>query len=388
MELFTVSPVFIGSGKSVDQHLYINEGDGIIIYDETTLLPLLNEAQRKEYRKLILDLSEAKAKNVETDKQPSLSNSGFMKDVKINPIGQYYIRSGQSPITGEIQLFQHGPLGFYIPGSSIKGAIRQLLLISALRKYSSQQKEKWKNEISQCQDQRDFKKKHIAQKLEKQILSILENGKGEVKQDPLHDLMRAVRVSDSQFIPAEDFEVISVQFANMEKPIQRNQQKKNPGPMQLNQLCLKAGVNVRFNITLDSQLIQSAQNPLFTDITDLLQACQQATELYENQFWDRTTKALNNWGETEHTPYIMTAKKESWAPNFILGGNTGFDRHTFWPVFEEDLRNKKIAALPPLPKSGRRDRDQFLPRTCRLDDKDLKDYLSFGWCQLKAISSC
>jgi CRISPR-associated protein Csm5 len=137
----TLSPVFIGSGNELTQLDYFQEGDYIYVVDFEELAKILGEVERKDFKDFIDWLTEFVQKNL---KDGELKNKEqiFKRGIKERIIKEKkYLRKirVESPDfhkKTKISEFIKSAGRAYIPGSSIKGAIRSAVLYYVLKSNS------------------------------------------------------------------------------------------------------------------------------------------------------------------------------------------------------------------------------------------------------------
>ncbi|MBY0402720.1 MAG: type III-A CRISPR-associated RAMP protein Csm5 [Cyanobacteria bacterium] len=396
--------MFIGSGQEIDNSQYFQLKNFIYVISESKLVTELAKTPQhlKNYKQLVLDIGMDKDDN-RSKIQQQIKLIKFINDIKgLNTVllengglRTHSIRTvnpDPPKITAPIKLFQNGPFGYYIPGSSIKGSIRQLVLNHLLRNdiHLSSQVVKGIE-----QNPRD---KKLGDQLEKRLFQTFElsDSRQQKIQEQLMDYFRVLKVSDSTLIPDENLEVIEIQSANLEK--------NKIGPLQMVQLCVKPNVKVSFSLTLDHQLINqfrktNPDQPLpFSTLDELLNILNVETKELENTLYDINANYSDS-SPNEAIAFIdpIDGVIDNLKPNFYTGANTGYDRHTIWPVLEaqnKEFQRVKKKVLPQLPKNrlngapASRDKDKFAPRTLRVTNTlgyDPESNLSFGWCHLKMV---
>lgn len=123
MKLEIVSPVHIGTGETKSRMSFFEENGVVYFVDEEYLFKLLNKEQRlNEFTEWIEKEGNDIGEFIKPDER---------KQLKENPL---YSLPCRGKIDKEIQLhIKDARNRFYIPGSSIKGAIRTALLYSILQ---------------------------------------------------------------------------------------------------------------------------------------------------------------------------------------------------------------------------------------------------------------
>jgi CRISPR-associated protein Csm5 len=386
LALTTCTPVFIGSGEKIEQAFYIDDGKKIYIANEFQLIKNLSQQELESYGNLFYEVAESKLRKDFRGNQASLQKLFHIDSHRFTDLkkkGCFYEYEIDEPgftgqITGKISLFQRTATGHYIPGSTIKGTFRQLLLRSLIKSLSQNDKEKVFNNLSS---------KKAAESVENDLLRRY-TGEHNSSKSMLTDLFRVIHVSDSEIIPNENFFLVNIYSLNLQK-----YPDKKPATMKMQHVCLKPGVTVKFNVSLDWQVLNQfgANHVLtFNSIDEFIQLVTKEATTLESGYKQQVKSAGLNQG-TDSGDEIDTIDNhfcpEGLTPNFYMGANTGFDRHTIWSAFNGfDVKEHIRQALPKLPKGKDRSRsDKYLPRTVRIMRIDDNDYLSLGWCHLKIL---
>lgn len=140
----------------------------------------------------------------------------------------------------------------YIPGSSLKGALRTALIVDEI--YRNKFEYNKFSEISMDIEKDAYSKRiknigNYAEKIENKALRTL-NRKDTKKEDPVNDIMSCIRVGDSEVIPNENMTLC--------QRIDKFQSKLNDDNF-INILpiyyeCIKPNVSIKTNITIDTSL--------------------------------------------------------------------------------------------------------------------------------------
>ncbi|RKU14240.1 type III-A CRISPR-associated RAMP protein Csm5 [Candidatus Poribacteria bacterium] len=176
-QLKTITPVHIGTGETLSQiDGFYNNGQWHRI-DIDAVLATIPES---ELNRLTIAMGQH---NFQWDKYLPTSQTST----------SYTLPCPQDPRETEIREAMKDAFGRpMIPGSSIKGAIRTALLWDLIDGDNTEAKKELKEQL-----QRRDNRSGIGQKIEQQVLG----------NDPNHDLMRVVQVSDTSPIPIEALEM-------------------------------------------------------------------------------------------------------------------------------------------------------------------------------------
>lgn len=117
LKLSTLTPIHIGNGKNYTGAEFVVRGDKIIRIDMNKIFPLLDEKNQERF--------------IQELEQPHAQMEHFIKDIPLSEIKVYSARlEGGVPVEIQEQIKTGGRA--YIPGSSIKGAMRTALLYNQI----------------------------------------------------------------------------------------------------------------------------------------------------------------------------------------------------------------------------------------------------------------
>lgn len=271
----------------------------------------------------------------------------------------------------------------YLPGSTIKGALRTGLLYHLLQQDEDVRKryrnclehknftairEKWKREKTATT---------IASELEDELLAKLQpNAKAlsiykfakEARSPMLLSVMRGILVSDAICVEeAQETIIVKKIDASMNKKKNRIEDKELP----LARECLPAGAKLRFSIALHPEMLREVG---ITDIGQLLDAArsyvQYGLSLQAHLFARAHQKELD----------------EARLADLLLGGGTGFLTKTLdYPIFDDFPSGKRFVqqVLQANFKNHKHDNldRQLSPRTLKLVNNGA-GYSLMGLCQI------
>lgn len=250
------SPLFIGSGEKITkkEYLYIPRENKVIMFN---LKKMADFYQRKgfmyKYEQYLLnekhrDIGKFFEVNHITEK-----DYAQFTDYTIDMAGESI--QGDKPMH-ELYLFaKDGHGNPYIPGSSIKGALRTALLFCQIyiaerekpEKRSERAKE-WKQELDECRNGSDVKKILIkgTKKYETRCLHRLRLPDTKM-EDAVNSVMRGISVSDSEIIAKEQLMLSQKIDSSVKGRAQY---------MPLFRECLKPGTVCQFTITIDNKMAE------------------------------------------------------------------------------------------------------------------------------------
>lgn len=329
IKLTVRSPVFIGSGMTMGkkEYVYDRTRHKVKIPDLPSMFSGIEKlGLMKHFEEYMLESRE--------DLYKWLSRVGIFPNV-YNQWIRYELDAGDAVMRDkskkEIHLFIKDPMGLpYIPGSSMKGALRTALLTKDIlqdnhRKTTiidSVRKAKYSEE-----------NKHLgkeAQMMEAGTFMKLKRKKDE-PSDPINDYMAAVRISDSKPLQLDDLVLCQKIDLNLS-----GETKSMP----LIRECLKPGTVVEFDLTIDTSLYDFS-------IEMLLDAIKENYSLQYDVFV-RPFK-----GKKAHSPY-----------GCYVGGGSGFVSKTnVYPVFGKEPGVEMVSRII----------DQTLPKRQKEQHKHYKD---------------
>jgi CRISPR/Cas system CSM-associated protein Csm5 (group 7 of RAMP superfamily) len=235
---------------------------------------------------------------------------------------------GKSPLS-DIHFCMRDPLTYqpYIPGSSLKGALRSAVLGYLVHKRAI---DLTKHESTS---------KTAGEPLETELLRTLalEDAKGKAIQDKVQkDIFRALRVADSALIdpaqvmlctkhdkladatPAFDSNHPDVFHANGRKTYKDNQghvkSEENPHSLNLVREAIKPGTRIRFDVTIDETLL-NGQN-LAIDLASIFEG-DRLSEILNQNYTRYSDSYLKRFGEDGPSDGCL-----------YLGGGAGFHSKT------------------------------------------------------------
>ena len=299
------SPVFIGSGLEVTKKEYYFDQRGKqvhILNLEKFIRLIVDKGLSDAYENYIL----RGAYNVYLD--------GFFRDhnvsrPEIEAITDYKINSADA-LTPEhslkgIKLFMRDSSQQpYIPGSSLKGALRTAILAKMLLDDDDQREENASLFLSAIRDQqaggRNYAKRATEQVEGNYINTLGLNRKRPA--DAVNSIMRGVSVSDSLPVRDRDAMILcgkrDLSVSGVVKPLNVVRE------------CLKPGVKVVFDLSLDSSI------PSGINLNYIKEAIRAFSSYYAGNFDSRFRKPAK-------------AVAENYQDALILGGGAGFFSKTF-----------------------------------------------------------
>ena len=298
--LHTIGPVFIGSGKELSKKEYVISGGKIGVIDLPKLFGFLQ-------RKGLQSKFEAFFLN-----ENRMDLYGWLRENSLRPADisgcmKYEIDAGDTAIIRgtriQVMEFVKDAYGLpYVPGSSIKGMLRTILLSDAILRDTDLQSFGG-SAISSALQQGCRNRNIFLNREQKQIeVKVFNNlNRHDKTSDAVNDCMSGMRISDS--FPLELSDLVLCQ---------KIEYHKDGTEKTLNMLreCIRPGIDISFNITVDEKLF---------NITP-----------------DRIMEAVKNFNSNYDETFRLHFKNggRSTADSVYLGGGAGFVSKTdIYPVY-------------------------------------------------------
>ncbi len=299
--LRSLAPVYIGSGESLNKKEYVFDRQKGLIYFPN--LPRL--AAFLKSRSLLAKYEEYLYQQRQNDFLFFLKNNGI-EEADYPSFISYSIEAGeaaQEPNFRNVLTFIKDAAGHpYIPGSSVKGAIRTALAAVLIKKG---QWDRERREIAGA-DSSLGAKKFLARetgRLEKRIfyrLGIKDPKNGREINEPINDLMRGVSISDSAPLGFETMTLTGKYDRMPDGAINR---------LPIFRESLKPGSEARLTMTLDTAMLAKAGLNVRGIETALHSFADQHYANFEQYFAEKPAD---------------TAGSAQRGADIILGGGTGY----------------------------------------------------------------
>lgn len=350
----TLSPVFIGSGQKLGkkEYIYDKRKKEAHIIDTAKMYAQLRAFHKvPQYEQYLL------FENRDLYfwlRDQGISSKDYQRWI------QYTLDCSDAEIYGknkEILTFMKDVYGNpYIPGSSLKGALRTVLLGDQLMKNHSTSKKM--DEISENAKRRANKNLYLlqdARRLETDVFHTIVRKNNYHKSDAVNDELSGLRISDS--IP------LSVSSLTLCQKIDyhiRGQERKMP----LLRECLKPKTKVRFKLTIDRTLC----NYTIENILQVMDAVYERNQVFYQKF------QLDDPLKEKHM--------------FYLGGGSGFVSKTVeYCAYPERKAIQTVATIlrnttPPVHKHDKDMSYRAAPHVKKITHYSGKQY-AFGLCSIE-----
>lgn len=294
INLTAAGPIFIGSGEKLMKKEYIFEENNkkVIIPDfHKMYLQIKKDRYERDFNKYVI--SGNKEYLAEWLRNYKYKKSDYDKWTKYElDCGDALIEKGVKP---EILTFVKDPYHKpYIPGSSIKGLLRTILLNSDILQNNSfyHQFQRRISESLVRSSKRNYLLKNEISDIESTRYNCLD--KSEKKSDAVNDMMSCFVVSDSR--PLDETDLVLCQKIDMKQDGTRK-------PLPILRECLKPGTEIEFDLCITRDI--------GIDDKTIMQAVNQVADLYYNTFISKFKNAVK---QKENTVW--------------LGGGVGFHNKT------------------------------------------------------------
>ena len=299
----TKGPVYIGSGNNIikKEYYFDEKSERIYFFDFGKLFKgIIDKNLEKEYQEYMFNT------------KASMDLAGFfkkngvsIKDVKswsnysVDANNIYDMKSFKSK--GINTFIKEAGNRNYIPGSSLKGAIRTALLVDGI---VNNEKAFFNIGNKIMKDDRGNMARQNISSIESDILRTL-NRKDTNKSDAVNDIMSCIKVSDSEVIPNEYMTLCQ----RMDRNVDGDEHN-----LPIYYECIKPDVTIKTSITIDSSMDKNINI-------------------------DRIQKAISNYSERldeDFSSYFPETDKYS-ENTLLIGGYTGFPSKTIvYPLLKGD----------------------------------------------------
>lgn len=369
VEMTCLSPVHIGNGKTLTAADYIFDRGILYIIQMPAFLRIVRQQGKIDaYKDWLLHGSTRQGYLLDWCKHNGLFGKvdQFSKayqtniDLRVDKGILNYIHSCMRLADGQV----------YIPGSSIKGAIR-----TAITRYLLEKSQNKNGKDSVQQAIVDFAYGKVRENQLNGKFVELENTLVFEKSDkdkPMYWLFSGIKVGDA--IATEPVQTIFCKKIDVSENQVKQQLSSHNLP--LCRECLPAGTVLKFPLTIDKSVLDILE---LTDIKDFLELVQDYTQNELN----RQIDVLHQW----HDQYLMGNEAEA---TIVLGGGPGFLSKTL--IYElvshpsiavkltEDLLNKKFKQ-----RKRKSNTSLLAPKTIKVTDTEQGKQI-MGLCKLEVAS--
>lgn len=299
LTLTTRTPLFVGSGEKYTKNQYVYN-NAVILLDEEAFFHALVE---KGY----IDDYESFMQGQNGDLRRFLNDHHLMtnKRVQDNLISRI-IKTEANFKPGDLYLFQRNANGAYVPGSSVKGALRTVWLMN--RVLEDKRPHTLPPANSAKSTKIDFPEKDYVN-----LLSLRKDENGAIADDMVNSIFRGISVSDSRPIPDKIF---------IGKKYDVSQSGKE-NSVNVYRECVIPGVSLHFKLTLDQSILKGRITK-----ESLLEDIKAFDHYYKKTYEDKFKRP--------QSANAITAESAK-GGMLILGGGAGFfSKSLAYPYLDEE----------------------------------------------------
>ncbi len=212
-EIMTLTHFHIGAGESLQASIdFVIQGGKVIVLNQGALADIINE---KGYLKDFTEKMLALKGRFELNRylaEKHLNTDEILERTKAYTLDLNLGRTGVTTPIREIKAFIKTAGRPYIPGASVKGALRVAFLYNLLKRLDPEPRNRFFKRILETNEESRLKKqrskKEVGKAIDEILLSLTLPGiKG---NEPHSDIFRVLRVSDSEPLDPSVLEVIPV----------------------------------------------------------------------------------------------------------------------------------------------------------------------------------
>lgn len=380
-ELTCISPIHIGSGESLRpfEYLYDKQKGKVYLINQSKWVAMLSDkGLMEEYVVFIEGSKQLEGLNLwQWLRNKGVSNQEILASSSRCAEAPYSVLAKNKKSLNSLNSGISLPNGqLYIPGSSIKGALRNGIIYHLLNK-SSRIKEYQKKVESELNDKLNIRKLKASSYIENDLLSTLcydvKKNKDSIdvkkNKDSINSVLRGLQVSDA--MPVEKYNTVVVQKLDASVKIKKSGESESRLP--LCRECIRPGAKFRFTISLDLPMMKTIG---ISSIDEILEYAHKAKLAEIN--------LLKLFFSADYKNQI----KEAEAADFSIGAGTGFLNKTLWTGLYDDreamVRGIKTILSDSFKKHNHFKDSGISPRTLKLAEVNGKKQM-MGLCSLQEV---
>lgn len=387
-ELTCIAPVHVGSGQKLKsfEYLYDRRKDEVAFLNESKWIALLAQHDlmdtfadavmsgaflRQSIREWLLD---------HQIKEGELRSIILRRAASAPLITKERGRTKLNDIVAQTTLADGRP---YIPGSTIKGALRTGILYHAIRRDPARFRSTWQETLRSLREPLKDQKKisdRMMSRVEQTILHTLCLSDDVKTGDAVSSAMRGLRVSDAVGTVRD-----TVVLQKVDATTKKKRQGENVSELPLFRECIPAGAKLRFAVTADLSMLETADiHSLDEALAGVRAYTADGLRLQEKVFGRKY-------------PALFAAAKNADA---LLGGGTGFlsktlvyalagsdeEAHTFIASYLDaafQKKNQRTGRREPAHRHKELD-EKISPRTLKRAVMGQDDWI-MGLCSIRGI---
>lgn len=388
-ELTCIAPVHVGSGQKLKsfEYLYDRRKDEVAFLNESKWIALLAQHDlmdtfadavmsgaflRQSIREWLLD---------HQIKEGELRSIILRRAASAPLITKERGRTKLNDIVAQTTLADGRP---YIPGSTIKGALRTGILYHAIRRDPARFRSTWQEILRSLREPLKDQKKtsdRMMSRVEQVLLHTLCLSDDVKTEDAVSSAMRGLRVSDALGTVRD-----TVVLQKVDATTKKKRQGENVSELPLFRECIPAGAKLRFAVTADLSMLE----------TTGLRSLDEALAGVRAYTADGLRRLAAVFGGGYYRPLFDEAKEA----DVLLGGGTGFlsktlvyalagsdeEAHTFIASYLDaafQKKNQRTGRREPAHRHKELD-EKISPRTLKRAVMGQDDWI-MGLCSIRGI---
>lgn len=380
-ELTCISPIHIGNGQVLKPYEYLfakgRQPRAYFLDHAKWMRFLLHHNLIDDYAGQVLKVKNLKLYSWLQSKQLG-SPLSLISQISSDSAPVYFVRDSQKYVNDIVRQVKT-PAGMpYIPGSSLKGAIRSAILFHCIRQHPEAYRSFWPQlcSIVSGTNRKAVKEvQSVAAKIERQTFSLLPQHTKN-SNDALQSVMKGISISDAMLIGNEKETVILQKY---DVSAIRGEGLKTRS-LPIFRECIPAGRKLRFSLMLNREMMK-------------LLGIHTADNIFQ---WLREYLAFGLTLEKRRFGREYQGEfAESELADVLLGGGTGFFSKTVYYALAPEKEGQKVLAgfFDHVLFTGRschhhlQKDDGLTPRTLKLAWAD-SDRWILGLASIKEVSSC
>ena len=345
------SPLFVGNGHSYTKKEYMHDirSGKVSFFDAQKFFSFLVERNLVEkYTQFML--------SGQSSLWEFLTRDCRIPDTDLKPLTLYQVAVGDaldaSHSLKEIHAFQRDTYGrAYVPGSSVKGALRTAWLLNAV--------------LDDTTAKHTLPSGRKAAFPEEDYVNLLRLSQKR-RSDAVNSIFRGIQISDSQPIPDERMMLTGKFDANMQGGFPPNSKHGVP----LCRECVAPSTHIRFRLTLDQSILKGRITK------ETLEHAIQRYDAYYQQTYGRKFTPPTGSVSLPRQPYL------------ILGGGAGFfSKSLAYPYLGEELGLRWTAKQMKMSHGSKHDHDVengISPHTMKYARFNGRFY-PYGYCGVSIV---
>ncbi|MDD4281991.1 MAG: type III-A CRISPR-associated RAMP protein Csm5 [Candidatus Methanofastidiosa archaeon] len=334
MKLQALSPIHVGTNKEFDVLEYLSVKGLLVVADDERLVETMAHVGALEMfnADLIATMRSKTTTLLSILKTHGLWNSKGIASIEAYRVKKDYALDNEKKYS--IRQFMRTPDYLpYIPGSSIKGAIRTAVLYGILKKAKEENEQKFDYTfVSKFEEALRITPKRKMNRAASEFERILQTYPltRDSRPSPNTDIMRAVRISDTAPLDKDALELRKVHIFNKGKDAHELQK------MGIHLECIPAGSTLEFDCTInktilaDFEAVGTGSLP-FRKESDLVKAC----ETFSRDLWEFES----SYFESERECTRIYDFYRSGKGTIRLGAGSGLAATTIFMLMPESKRH-------------------------------------------------